>query len=73
MVALSKDLGYSPKEIQSMVRWVDARQGDFLQFAREGKLLEVSVREDSDIDRKSSTEPGTFPAGPIRTIRFEDE
>jgi hypothetical protein len=46
MVALTKELGYSKKEIQSMVRWVDTRQKNLFHLASEGKLLDVSVGED---------------------------
>ena len=61
MAALAKDLGYSKKEIQNMVRWVDVRQKNVLQLVREGKLVEVSIREDSEIAKESRPEVKTLP------------
>jgi hypothetical protein len=64
MVALTKELGYSTKQIQGMVRWVDTRQKDLFHLASQRKLLQVSVGEETG-DQESKPEPdlGPFPTG----------
>ena len=69
MVALTKELGYSKKEIQNMVRWVDTRQKNLFHLASEGKLVEVSVGEDGG-DQDGKSDLGPLPTHSGRKFRI---
>ena len=68
MVALTKELGYSKKEIQNMVRWVDTRQKNIFHLASEGKLVNVTVGEDGG-NEESKLDLATLPTHRGRKFR----
>ena len=70
MVALTKELGYSKKDIQNMVRWIDTRQKNILQLASQRKLVEASVVEDpGNQEGKPKPDPGVSPTRTRRMFR----